>query len=245
MKKFKFIIADDSPVDKFLHAKIVSECGHDVIGLADDGEALINQCTYQQPDMILCDTIMPKLDGISVCKKLKNIYPSIKYICTTSFADLSFPVQIKNNGIDALLLKGFTAHKLSMLIDHLKSNKFYIDILLHQYFEDCLSAIEQQLKALIKIPELTQLKELTELSKSHSLKHNGETLKINYRHVLLVSAIYHSFKRVEIAELLHLGTDAVDINIKRLRTKLCAENKNELVKLFTEWGLIQSLNKTH
>ncbi len=66
---FTFIIADDNPVDRFLHAKIVSEAGFDVIGLAEDGDVLIELIHNIQPDFILCDIFMPKLNGIEALVK--------------------------------------------------------------------------------------------------------------------------------------------------------------------------------
>lgn len=90
-----FIVADDNPVDRFLHAKIVSEAGFKVLDLADDGNMLVKKTKEVKPDFILSDIFMPNLDGISACKKVKEIFPNVNCICTTSFDEMSFPFQIK------------------------------------------------------------------------------------------------------------------------------------------------------
>jgi CheY-like chemotaxis protein len=77
---YSFIIADDNDVDRFLHAKIVSELGHKVKALASDGVELLHACETFLPDFILTDTVMPKLDGIDACKKVKQLSTNIRCI---------------------------------------------------------------------------------------------------------------------------------------------------------------------
>ncbi|HCP94742.1 MAG TPA: hypothetical protein DIU05_12020 [Bacteroidetes bacterium] len=121
MKKINsFIIADDNPIDLFLHAKIVSELGHHVVGLAESGDKLIELCKSHKVDYVLSDTIMPRVDGFAACKVIKEEFPNTKAICVSSFNDLTFPVRLKNNGFDAYLLKGFTSYKLNAVVNQLE-----------------------------------------------------------------------------------------------------------------------------
>lgn len=243
MNTLRFIVADDNPVDKFLHAKIVSELGHQVVDLVDDGIALVEACRLHHPDMVLCDTVMPKLDGISACAEIKKENPHIKFICATSFADLSFPIQLKKAGVNACVIKGFTALKLNSILEQVRAQKFYIDPLMHNNLVESLKIIRTQLTELSEATDLAELKELADLSSHHIIEHNGERLKITDRHVLLVSAIYHNMKREDIAQLMNVSIEAVDMNIKRIKHKMGVDSKLELIKLFEEWSLIQPINK--
>ena len=230
MKKLTIVVADDNPIDKFLHAKIASELGHHVLAVVEDGIELINACRQYKPQLVISDTIMPKKDGISACKIIKQEYPITKCLCATSFADLSFPAQIKNVGVDAYLLKGFAAIKLNMAIQHIWSGQFYIDPLMHQDLIRSLKPIKKQ---------LSELSELSELSSHYIIAHNGEHIKITDRHILLVSAIYHNLKREEIADLMNISPNTVDMNIKRIKNKMGVENRLTLIQLFSDWGLLQ------
>ncbi len=129
------------------------------------------------------------------------------------------------------MLKGFTQHKLKTVVEKTNQNKFYIDPLINK-------KLLGQLK-----PIKNELSELSELSNFEVIIHNGEKIKITDRHILLVSAIYYSFKRDKIADIMCLSTDAIDQNIKRLKHKIGIETKMELVRIFIEWGLILPISK--
>jgi DNA-binding NarL/FixJ family response regulator len=133
-------------------------------------------------------------------------------------------------GVDAYLLKGFAAIKLNMAIQHIWSDQFYIDPLMHQDLIRSLKPIKKQ---------LSELSELSELSSHHIIAHNGEHIKITDRHILLVSAIYHNLKREEIADLMNISPNTVDMNIKRIKNKMGVENRLTLIQLFSDWGLLQ------
>lgn len=229
MKTLTFIVADHNPVDKFLHAKIVCELGHHVLHVVEDGGMLIRACRDLKPDIILFDTAMPKKDGITACTIIRQEFPAIQCICATSVADLSFPVTLKNNGIDGYLLKGFTATKLNTALQSVLSNQFYIDPLLYHNMVNSIHPIPNQLSGLPELPS------------HHLVVHHGEKLKITDRQVLLVSAMYENMKREEIAQLMNISTDSIDMNIKRLKNKMGVESRIALVKLFSEWGLIQPI----
>lgn len=253
-RKHTFLIADDNPVDKFLNAKAVSELGHTVVGLAETGKELIDLADQYSFDYILCDTVMPKIDGFTACKEIKAKYPDPKIICVTSFADLTFPSKLKNNLFDAYLLKGYTALKLNAVIEKIDTAAFVVDPLIKTFVLGQLKLIKPELSELAGLSELarvtelaelkalSELSELSDLSNSFTITHNGNVIKITDRHILLVSAIYHSKQREEIASLMCIAPDTVDQNIKRFKQKMGIDSKMELVKLFVEWGLIAQLH---
>jgi len=71
MKRLKkiLIVDDEALVVKALSSKLAAE-GF-LVDAAYDGEDALLKVTKDKPDLILLDIIMPKLDGISVLKKLK------------------------------------------------------------------------------------------------------------------------------------------------------------------------------
>lgn len=125
-------------------------------------------------------------------------------------------------------MKGFTQHKLKVVVERIQKKQFYIDPLIN--------------KNIIGLTKIIK-NELSELSNFETILYNDEKIKITDRHILLVSSIYYSLKRDKIADIMHLSKDAVDQNIKRLRNKMGIETKMELVRIFIEWGLIPPISK--
>ncbi len=70
MDKRKILIADD---ELYIRLLMKSALGRDYTVLeASDGEEAIEIARSQQPDLILMDIMMPKLDGIGACYILKS-----------------------------------------------------------------------------------------------------------------------------------------------------------------------------
>jgi len=67
----RILIADDNPANvRILSMRLASD-GYDVV-TARDGEEALAVAGEAQPDLILLDVMMPKLDGITVCRRLKE-----------------------------------------------------------------------------------------------------------------------------------------------------------------------------
>ena len=49
-----------------------------IVGMANDGEKLIELVEEKQPDVVLTDIRMPKIDGIAATRMIKKQFPEIK-----------------------------------------------------------------------------------------------------------------------------------------------------------------------
>jgi CheY-like chemotaxis protein len=67
----KILIADDNQQIRMLVNAALRSGGYDMIE-AEDGEAAIESAVSQQPDLILLDVTMPKLDGFEVLHFLRR-----------------------------------------------------------------------------------------------------------------------------------------------------------------------------
>ncbi len=68
----KIYIVDDTPTNLQVLADYLIELGFDVF-VAVDGEQAIEQVTESCPDLILLDVMMPGIDGIETCRRLKSL----------------------------------------------------------------------------------------------------------------------------------------------------------------------------
>jgi NarL family two-component system response regulator LiaR len=58
-----------------------------IVGEAADGELALNACRETQPDVILMDMMMPRMDGVTATQKIRAAYPATHVIALTSFND--------------------------------------------------------------------------------------------------------------------------------------------------------------
>ena len=80
--------------------------GYDV-AVARDGEEALAQARELQPDLILLDVVMPKLDGLEVCRRLKGdaSFPFTPIILLTMLTDTKDVVACFEAGADEYLTK--------------------------------------------------------------------------------------------------------------------------------------------
>ena len=71
-KKSVLVVDDEIAIVELLKHHLTLE-GYNVLE-ANDGLAAIEIATEKRPDLILLDIMLPKLDGLSVCKRIKNTY---------------------------------------------------------------------------------------------------------------------------------------------------------------------------
>lgn len=67
----KILVVDDDP-DMRDALEIILESGGYTVAMAEDGEQCLVKLKEEQPDLILLDLLMPKMDGFEVCKALKD-----------------------------------------------------------------------------------------------------------------------------------------------------------------------------
>ena len=67
----KILVADDDRDVRELSIFTLRFAGHEVLG-ASNGEEAINQAKVNNPDLILMDVRMPKMNGYDACKVLKS-----------------------------------------------------------------------------------------------------------------------------------------------------------------------------
>jgi putative two-component system response regulator len=85
--KNRLLIVDDEPTNIHILSNILSEDYE--IRAANSGERAIEAAKSQMPDLILLDMIMPEIDGLTVCRRLKQneATKDIPVIFVTSMSD--------------------------------------------------------------------------------------------------------------------------------------------------------------
>jgi twitching motility two-component system response regulator PilH len=109
----KILIVDDSPTELKLITDVFSTPEYDVV-TAEDGEAGVEKAMSEQPQLIVLDVVMPKMNGFQACRKIKSA-PELKdtpVILLTSKNQKSDEFWGKKQGADVYLTKPFDADEL-------------------------------------------------------------------------------------------------------------------------------------
>jgi two-component system alkaline phosphatase synthesis response regulator PhoP len=113
MSKGKILVVDDEAyLLQILDFSLGAE-GYDVV-TAEDGEQAIQKAKTEQPDLIVLDIMMPKIDGYEACRKLKQD-PGMKdvpvILLTAKGRDIDRKLGLEV-GADDYITKPFSPSKL-------------------------------------------------------------------------------------------------------------------------------------
>ena len=109
----KVLIADDQElIRESLKIILESKPDIEVTDAVSDGLEVIRSVREKRPDIILLDIRMPRLDGVSCTKIIKEGYPDIKIIILTTFDDDEYVFNALKYGASGYLLKGISMESL-------------------------------------------------------------------------------------------------------------------------------------
>lgn len=103
----KILIVDDSRTSRKILRGILTECGHEVIDEAENGE--VGYMKYQElkPDIVTLDITMPKMDGIECLKLIRHYDSDAKVIMITAAGQKDKMIEAVKNGVVEFLTKPF------------------------------------------------------------------------------------------------------------------------------------------
>ena len=82
----RVLIADDYPgMVKAVSRLLSLDC--DVVGIVEDGSALLEAAQRLQPDVVVLDLSLPHLDGLEACRQLTQKNPAMKVVVFTAMID--------------------------------------------------------------------------------------------------------------------------------------------------------------
>jgi len=70
MAKRVLVVDDDRVIQQLLQVNLELE-GYDVVATASDGREALDKIAELKPDLVILDVMMPKMDGLEVCRHLK------------------------------------------------------------------------------------------------------------------------------------------------------------------------------
>ena len=122
-EKIKIIIADDNKsFSESMKTFLESSEDMTVVGTTDNGVDVLKMVEEKEPDILILDLILPRLDGLGVLARLKGAEYRPKVIISTAMGQDNMTQEAVRQGIDYFMLKPYDFQTLSMRIHQLSGD---------------------------------------------------------------------------------------------------------------------------
>ncbi len=108
----KVLLVDDSRTIRNIQKKVFAQLGYTDILEAGDGVEALEILSQTRPDLCLIDWNMPRMDGITLVRKIRETDKTLPLIMCTTEAEKSRVIEAIQAGVNNYLVKPFTADTL-------------------------------------------------------------------------------------------------------------------------------------
>lgn len=219
MTKPRVLIADDHSIILAGLKKLIEDfC--EIVGMVEDGRALIEAADRLKPDLILLDISMPLLNGLDAVRQIKKSSPDCKMLFLTMHASATYATEALKAGGNGYLLKQSAATELPEAIKAVMKGQTYLTPAMTQpILESAMNPVRHKLK-----PALMDLTP-------------------RQREVLQLVAEGRSTK--DIATLLNVSVKTVEFHKTRLMEQLGVHSTLALIKFAIAEGLASADSGLH
>jgi NarL family two-component system response regulator LiaR len=110
------IVDDHSMVRAGLATFIRIKADLELVGEGRNGQDALRLCEQLQPDVVLMDQVMPKMDGVEATRAIRERWPEIQIIALTSFKEKEMVQEALQAGAISYLLKDVSVDDLAEAI---------------------------------------------------------------------------------------------------------------------------------
>ncbi|RUT09983.1 DNA-binding response regulator [Dulcicalothrix desertica PCC 7102] len=204
------IVEDDLIMRLGLKQYLDSQPNIEVIGVAEHGYAAIEMSKQLQPDLIVMDVGLPRLDGIAATQEIKKILPDVRVVVLTSHKSEIEIIAALSSGADAYCIKGTTMNGLLVALAAVQEGAVYLD-----------PQIARQVLEHLKPP-----------SPKDSIP------ELSARELEILRLIVDGMSNTEIAAKLFLSPNTIKTYIKNLMKKLSVNDRVQAAVVALRNGLV-------
>ena len=198
MNRKRILLADDHKMLLAAFRKLL-EPDYEIVGVVEDGRALIAAAQELVPDIIVLDIAMPVLNGLDAGRHIKKQFPDIKLIYLTVKEDPDLVAEAFRAGASGYLLKSSAASELQQAIEQALRNRNYVTPLIsHELVQIFLNQSLFKKHSSTLTPRQREVLQL--LAEGRSMKEAARVLKLSPRTV--------AFHKYRIMEKLKIKTSA-------------------------------------
>jgi DNA-binding NarL/FixJ family response regulator len=106
------LVDDEASMLRLLEARLQLVQGIEVVGTARSGVAALKLVQTHQPDVVVLDLAMPRMDGLEVARRLRDSFPTVRVVILTAFATPEAERLLRALGVRAFLAKTVSGDEL-------------------------------------------------------------------------------------------------------------------------------------
>lgn len=217
MDRIRILVADDHTiVREGIRLLLEAQPDMEVVGDAADGEQAVSAVRQLQPDVVLIDIAMPKLNGLEATRAIKREFPQVQVIALTMYESDEYFFQVLNAGASGYVLKKAASADLLGAVRAVHAG----DVFLYP-------SVARRLVS----DYMTRVKSGEEQS-------SFDRLTQREREVLRLVAEGHTNQ--EIADKLVISASTVQTHRTRIMQRLNLHNRAELIQYAVRKGLLDN-----
>lgn len=220
----RVLVVDDDPTVSDVVRRYLERAGFDV-ALAADGYGALRTAADVRPDLVVLDLMLPGLDGLEVCRRLRATDADLPIVMLTALGDEGDRVAGLSMGADDYVAKPFSPRELVLRVQ---------------------SVLRRAARATEPAPSPATLRDgdlVVDVAR-RVVALRGEVLALTVREFdLLVYLLQHpgrAFRRAELLETVWGWTfgdqSTVTVHVRRLREKI-EDNPADPRRIVTVWGV--------
>jgi DNA-binding NarL/FixJ family response regulator len=215
IKTIKVMIAEDHTIVRQGLARLLSDQpGLEVVGQAVNGRDAVEMAEKLNPDIIIMDIAMPKMNGIEASKKIRKLLPRTKILILSMYSHEHYVNELLEVGVSGYLLKDSSGHDIIKAIDDAMKNKIFLS-----------PAISQ------RVAEIS-----LSSHKKTSREERFKLLSNREREVFQLIAEGHSTRTI--ADMLCVSLSTIKTHRAKIMEKLVAKSPVQLVHIAIQLGLV-------
>jgi DNA-binding NarL/FixJ family response regulator len=210
----RILLADDHALFRDGIASLLTSWGHDVVGLAADGEEAVRLSALLRPDLILMDVRMPRLSGLEASRLIVQAQPETAVVMlTVSEAEDDLFEAIKG-GARGYLLKNLEASALRAMI----------------------AAVERGEPA---ISPATAARIIADFARRDARAPSRDPDALTERELEVLHLVTAGARNKEIAARLGISENTTKFHLRNILQKLHAGSRTELAARAVREGLVR------
>jgi two-component system, NarL family, response regulator LiaR len=211
--KTRILIVEDDPMMQLgLEQCLSTRDDLEVLTVVEDGYRGVEEALKLQPDIVLMDIGLPRLDGIAATQQIKAKLPDIRIVMLTSHVSETEVIGSLSSGADAYCVKGTSIDKLLTAIAAARDGASYLD---------------PQIARLV----LDHLKP----TPTHETNIVGQ---LSQRELEVLKLMVEGQSNPEIAAVLYLSPNTVKTHVRGIMNKLAVDDRVQAAVVALRAGLV-------
>lgn len=108
----RILITDDALFMRVTLKNILTQCGYEIVGEAQNGREAVFMYKQLKPDLVTMDITMPEMDGLSALKEIKTHDPSAIVVMCTAMGQKNTVIEAIEAGARDFIIKPFRPERV-------------------------------------------------------------------------------------------------------------------------------------